>query len=71
MFLQNSHACSAVTMGLVFVLDKLSAVSFLLMVPPSPSQGDFAWLVVQKFLSASNPKSCTGCGQSSWTKYNT
>ena len=46
MFLQCSNN------GSVFVLDKLSVVSFLLMGPPSP------WLVAKKFHTVSYPKSC-------------
>ena len=57
-FLQNSYACNAVTMELVFVLDKLSVVSFFLMVPLSPSQCDFPWPVAKKFHAASNLKFC-------------
>ena len=57
-FLQNSYAYNAVKMEVVFVLDKLLIVNFLLIVFPSPSQCDFPWLIAKKFHTASNLKSC-------------
>ena len=42
-------------MGVIFVLDQLSIINFLSIVPPSPLQGDSPWLVANKFHVASNP----------------